>query len=712
MFFLISSWQIPQYARNIAMVNEVEALERLRDELEMAETIHDKIAILNDLPAVQKFIDQSRHLRIFLANLAPECECAFKQLIAIGQAERLFRGLDESNFRAEHLRDLIEKIIHVDQFYRELGGIAGYQAKIRGLLEGGKPSEHSASAIYHSPQFHNISEETESVQETIFWGIESLPEMAEMYPLGGAADRLHLVDKKTGLELPAAKLCFAGRTLLENLIRDLQAREYLYFKIYGQQLTTPIAIMTSHEKENHFHVVQICIDSHWFRRPKDSFRFFTQPLVPAVNECGDWCLLGPLKPILKPGGHGAIWKLARDEGIFAWFEKLGRKKALIRQINNPLAGLDYGLLAFIGYGWKRDMIFGFASCPRLLQAAEGVNVVIERKKETGTDLVLTNIEYCDFTKFGIQDLPMKEGEPFSRFSSNTNILFIDLKEVIKAIDSCPFPGLLINLKRASYLTEAGEKIEEPMARLESTMQNIADVFVEEKPISSPPVTTRTFVTYNHRHKTISTAKKAFAPGRPLQETPENCFFDLLSAHRELLQKYCGFTVPHPRTAEEYLKSGPDFLFLYHPALGPLYSLIRQKLRGGKLSLGAELVLEIAEMQAMDLEVEGSLQVIAEQIIGHLDPGGILHYSNRIGQCILENVAVRNLGVDWDLSHPFWKMDLKRRESLKIILKGRSLFSAKNVTFEGDMAFVVEDGVEMRVFEKSGKMIVEEIPLEK
>ena len=92
----------------------------------------------------------------------------------------------------------------------------------------------------HPPLFQDIAEETEEVRELIHWGLKALPETAEMYPLGGAADRLHLVDEKTGVELPAAKLPFAGRTLLENLVRDLQAREFLYFQMHGRQLTLPL----------------------------------------------------------------------------------------------------------------------------------------------------------------------------------------------------------------------------------------------------------------------------------------------------------------------------------------------------------------------------------------------------------------------------------------------------------------------------------------
>jgi len=50
--------------------------------------------------------------------------------------------------------------------------------------------------------------------------------MAEIYPLGGAGDRLGLVDEETGECLPVAMLPYCGRTLLEGLIRDLQVTCY------------------------------------------------------------------------------------------------------------------------------------------------------------------------------------------------------------------------------------------------------------------------------------------------------------------------------------------------------------------------------------------------------------------------------------------------------------------------------------------------------
>ena len=165
----------------------------------------------------------------------------------------------------------------------------------------------------------------------------------------------------------------------------------------------------------------------------------------------------------------------------------------------------------------------------------------------------------------------------------------------------------------------------------------------------------------------------------MQETPENCFYDLMTAHRELLTG-CGFALPERRSLEETLQKGPECLFLYHPTLGPLYSIIRKKLSGGILRLGAEFLLEMADVLIHNLHVQGSLQIMGKES----------------GRCILENVTIENRGVDWSRSKPYWKMDLKRDESVKIVLKGDGRFIARNAHLSGSRTFIVEEGQTMEI----------------
>lgn len=55
--------------------------------------------------------------------------------------------------------------------------------------------------------------------------------------------------------------------------------------------------------------------------------------------------------------------------------------------------------------------------------------------------------------------------------------------------------------------------------------------------------------------------------------------------------------------EAYLASGPALIFLFHPALGPLWDVVAQKLRGGSLAPRSELVLEVAEAQVEGLHLQ-------------------------------------------------------------------------------------------------------------
>ncbi|MBI3212000.1 MAG: UTP--glucose-1-phosphate uridylyltransferase, partial [Simkania negevensis] len=324
------------------------------------------------------------------------------------------------------------------------------------------------------PQGIDLSKETPKVRSSIIEGIRNQEMMGELYPVGGAADRLGLKDEKTEENLPAARLIFLGKGLLEGVITDLEAREYLFYRLFGKQIFTPIGLMTSHVNQNNMQIQRICEQSGWFGRPKDSLRFFSQPSVPTFTRDGKWCLAAPLKLLLKPGGHGVMWKLAQKEGVIDWFKEKKRSRVLVRQINNPMAGIDYGLLAFLGVGHEGDKSFGFASCPRRINAQEGMNVLKLTSSETGRRALLTNIEYCDFKRFGIKDQPQKGEENFSQFPSNTNILFANLSFIQKAVKKSPYPGLLLNFREATcYDVEEGEK-EREVARLESTMQNITD----------------------------------------------------------------------------------------------------------------------------------------------------------------------------------------------------------------------------------------------
>jgi hypothetical protein len=674
-------------------------LEALAKQLAESTSLASRLELLAASPIVKEFLDKSPILQLFLSKASLEQTLVVYSAIAAGQGTKLFSECPE-----EELSCLLNQLLPVERFYSSMGGLVGYQARMLKLLSS-TCSSHSSELTYLPPEGIDLAHETLLVKKATLAGIELLPMLAEIYPLGGAADRLRLFDAMSGAPLPAARLPFLGKTLLEGLMADLQSREYLYFKLKNRQLITPVAIMTSEEKNNHRHVMEICEEAAWFGRPAESFKLFCQPLVPTVCKKGEWSLQSPGKLLMKPGGHGVIWRLAREEKVFDWLFAWGRKKGLVRQVNNPVANTDYGLLAFTGIGCLSDKRFGFASCPRQVKASEGINVVLLRRTANEFTYTLTNIEYSDFKKYGIVDEPEKPGSPYSQYPSNTNILFVDLKTVMEAAEKCPIPGILVNLKKVTYLNAKGQKKEEEAARLESTMQNIADFLEESFPseLASGKRNLKTYLTYNHRRKTISAAKREFALGASLLETPEGCFLDILHNARDLLVHKCHFQVPAMSDPLNFFEMGPSFIFLYHPAIGPIYSIIAQKLRGGRLHHGSELQLQIAEIDLQNLDLNGSLLIQADNVFGHLDSQGKWVYSEKCGRCTLHNVVVSNKGIDHEMPNVFWRNEIARQEMCQIILRGCSEFVAQDITLRGDHFIEVPDGYKCTATEIGGKL---------
>lgn len=669
-------------------------LSKLLEQLQKENDFKTKLQILNQFPAVSEYLKQNPKLKSSFEKLDIQAEYILKCLVAIGQAEIIFQGQHDFTVYSHHFEELVSILKEVESFYKGIGGVIGYHMTVLKLIQDKSASTHDSQSVnYLEPEGENIAQLNSKVRQMIKWGLESLPQLGEIYPVGGAGDRLDLREESSGRALPAAELNFNGMTLLAGLIRDLEAREYLFYKIMGKQLITPVAMMTSQEKDNHHLILEICEANEWFNRPRESFKLFMQPLVPVITIEGEWAVTEPFKLLLKPGGHGVIWKLAEDAGVFNWFESQGRSKAIVRQINNPVAGVDYGLIAFEGMGVHENKKFGFASCDRLLNTAEGMDVLLEMQKDNGFEYAITNIEYTEFKEKGIHDIPKEANSQYSKFPANTNILFIDISAVRQVLKQCSLPGKLINMKSAmSCLDRHGKMREIKAGRLETVMQNIADNFVDRFGKRLPEEQhsqLSTYITFNERRKTISVTKKSYAGSGSIVESPEGCFYELLQNSEELLKQYCFIQVPEVGNESDFVKFGPAFIFVYHPALGPIYEVISQKIKNGKFAKGSELRLEIAEIEIDNLNLDGSFQIFAEDIMGHKNPENeLLRYSHESSKCILKNVTVRNEGIDFAASNIYWKNQIKRYESLIIEIGSHAEFYAENVIFNEGQTIVV------------------------
>ncbi|KAG2618678.1 UTP--glucose-1-phosphate uridylyltransferase 3, chloroplastic-like [Panicum virgatum] len=590
----------PQPRGDPALAAEIARLSAARARLRAARTFGDKLRALDADPRVAAFFGEESS-RGVLGALEPREALLLKCLVAAGQEhvlgdelewyggggghhehhhrngasggsalrEALYSlaglvgkwssegvaGTEKGSGEMEVLRRLLKFLGDIEEFYDCIGGIIGYQIMALELLSASKDRKHRPSkhkfVDFHVPSGLNLLEDTEYASQAALWGIEGLPELGEIYPIGGAGDRLGLVDSDTGESLPAALLPYCGRSLLEGLIRDLQAREFLHFKIFGGQCITPIAIMTSSVKNNHEHMIAIFDKLDWFGRGRDNFRLFEQPLVPVVSaEDGKWLISKSLFPVGKPGGHGAIWKLAYDRGIFQWLQRRGRKGATVRQVSNVVAATDLTMMALAGIGLRCNKKLGFASCERRPGATEGVNVLIEKQNLEGLwSYGITCIEYTEFEKYGIPE-PTVTGSSQVSYPANTNILYVDLQaveEVGSRKNASCLPGMVLNLKKAvSYVDHLGFECSAAGGRLECTMQNIADNFVNMynyrcgKGIESE---LDTFIVYNERKRVTSSAKRKLkSEDRSLHQTPEGSLLDIMRNAHDLLSR-CSIDVP-------------------------------------------------------------------------------------------------------------------------------------------------------------------------
>lgn len=664
------------------MLTDIAKLSHLIARMHQCSSLNAKVAWLAALPDVAAFLQSHPWLVQALQKASDEERSVAYQLIAIGQGPTLLRPLQDKHQTAVALDLMLKRLVPVDHFYATMGGLLGYQATIARLMAGEDlgPYARCANLRYSVPKGVDLREDSALVREAIIAGIRHVPETALFFAVGGAGDRLRLFDSASGEPLPAACLPFAGAgSLIDLLVRDVQALEFLHYKLFGKRVVMPIAMMTSEEKNNHAQLLELCESRQWFGRPKESFFLFMQPRVPVVSQSGVWAETAPFSPVFKPGGHGVIWKLAVDNGVFDWLDGFGSRKALVRQINNPVASTDAGLLAFAGIGWQYDKLFGFASCDRRLNAPEGMNVLVECQEEGRYDYRLTNVEYTDFAKHGLHDQPAEPGSPYSGFPCNTNILFLDLQAVRDVVPEHPLPGMLVNCKSRFPVTNAnGESEDVPGGRLEGTMQNVADYLVDTKTVpwdGVDPLAFHSYLTFNARNKTVAVVKNASPSDAIKDDTAESCYYVVLENYRDLLVNHCAFQMPDLAPLACFLDDPLPFVIQLHPALGPLYNVIAQKLRAGHLAHGSHLLLEIAELSVANLHLDGSLQVRCTQPLG-------------AGTCILNNVNVRNRGIDREKTQVPWRDPPVLTESLEIVIEGHGAFIAENVTIDGPLRVVV------------------------
>ena len=117
-----------------------------------------------------------------------------------------------------------------------------------------------------------------------------------------------------------------------------------------------------------------------------------------------------------------------------------------------MAGTDNTLLALVGAGFPQRRSFGFASCERVVGAAEGMNVLAAEQQlvvpqqgqqqqqhaalaaaapapavQRRYSYRVTNVEYTEFERLGVADASVDAESNTSVFPANTNVLYVGLQ---------------------------------------------------------------------------------------------------------------------------------------------------------------------------------------------------------------------------------------------------------------------------------------------
>lgn len=615
--------------------------------------------------------------------------------------------IDHNPIFAKHLFiECMSILLEVDRFYESIGGLVGYHVAVITNIyrnQNHLPLNQDAPFIeFMSPPYLDMREKSAEYWHNVYSGVHSLGLITEFHAVGGAGDRLNLIDPTTCEPKPAANLIIFGKSLLEWLFDDIDGREYFSWQVTSKRVTIPVVLMTSLEKKNDIEIESLCIANNWFSRDPETVFRVIQPLAPLVDTDGYLVAKEYFQPALKPGGHGVIWKIAEDFGVYERLQKEKISSILVRQINNPLSGMDGALLALPGQGIREKKVFGFASCPMKEGFHEGLNVLQKRVDGPLIEYSLSNIEYVVF-----ETLKKSDPEIFSgACPANVNLLYADIDAIVKASHNTPFPGLIVNMKNeVDAIDEHGSNSPKKAARLESTMQNISEEFRLMLQDQEGPLVDMlpSFIQLYDRIQILSVTKRAFhSTSDSFHETPISFMYDWVLSTRILLNSFCSTTLPDSRgSITEFLRLGPEFLFTFHPSLGPLWEVIGQKIMRNRIAEGTALHVGLSEIFMADCLIDGTLSMRAllpvQQQIG----------LNRRPKVYLQNVRIINDARVLPKNCGFVDViqliqrGVSQDTGCQIVLEGSAQIWAENITISGPFSLYVPDKMRA-VLEQEGE----------
>jgi UDP-sugar pyrophosphorylase len=512
-------------------------------------------------------------------------------LLEDGQ-EHLFADWDAPGTNDEKKSEFLKSLMRINEAYP--GGLSGYISNARKLLAEAKTGANPFEGfVPHQPDKVDLTKFDADYDRYEALGKTHFSKTAVVLVAGGLGERLGY----SGIKLDIPVEVTEATSYLAHYAANLKAMEARMEK----PRPVPFIIMTS-EDTNAKTVVSLEANN-WFGLKKEQVHILKQELVPAIaDNDGKLALAEKYKLILKPHGHGDIHMLLHTSGLAAKLHKQGIEYFVYIQDTN--GQVFNAIPAAIGVSIEKDFDFNSIAVNRIPgEACGGLTKLVGNGKE-----LTINVEYNQLdpllraTVSPAGDMPNKQG--FSMFPGNINILVIKAASYVQILERTQ--GIIAEFVNPKYADATRTSFKSP-TRLETMMQDLAKLFGPDEKVGVSVFDRRWSFSANKNNIKDAAAKHAAGGPPESGATAESDFY--LAGRMKLAG--AGMKV---ETAKEEVILGIPFTpgprVLLRPSFAMTLEEVRAKIKGGKISGGATLVLDGKNITLENVEItDGSALVI-------------------------------------------------------------------------------------------------------
>lgn len=514
-----------------------------------------------------------------------------ENLLKAGQGH-LFADWDAPDINDEAKAAFLQSLAHINSSYP--GGLAGYISNARKLLAEAKEGKNPFDGfVPHQPDKVDLTQFDAAYDHYETLGKTHFSKTAVVLVAGGLGERLGY----SGIKLDIPVEVTETTSYLAHYAACLKAMEARMEK----PTPVPFIIMVSDDTDAK---TRASLEANsWFGLKKEQIHILKQELVPAIaDNNGRLALAEKYKLILKPHGHGDIHMLLYTSGLATKLGKQGIEHLLFIQDTN--GQVFNAMPAAIGVSVEKGFDFNSIAVNRIPGEAVGGLAKLVKGK---TELTL-NVEYNQLdpllraTVSPAGDVPNEQG--FSLFPGNINVLVIRMASYVKILERTR--GIIAEFVNPKYADAAKTTFKSP-TRLETMMQDLPKLFGPGEKTGVTVFDRRWCFSANKNNIKDAAAKHAAGGPPESGATAESDFY--LAGRMKLAA--AGVKV---ETAEEELILGIPFTpgprVLLRPSFALTLDEVREKIKGGKISGDATLVLDGQDITLENVEIiAGSALVI-------------------------------------------------------------------------------------------------------